>query len=199
MQAGYALGLREDKPLRCELRPTTRLSGRARRGWLVSSRARQGRPGRAALPGRLCPCGQPAETALPPAAPSGRVTRGVDVPLCDDCQQEVRRLSGDEEAGGARLAGRGLAFLIFSWCSFSCCRLVSGGATFLLPLGVAALTAGASTPSSTATTCNTPGQEAGYPRRRPACGFSWRTMTLAFADEAYARQFADKRIPIDRR
>src|SRR5690606_8811416 len=132
--------------------------------------------------------------ALPLRRRLGRVTREVDVPLCDDCQQEVRRLSGDEER--RRKLGwlaAGLAFLIVFLVLFL--LLPSGfpmALRLLLPLGLAALTAGALCTVFRRSSLHyvRPGEQASL-GAGPLSGFSWRTMTLAFADEAYERQFAD--------
>ncbi|NLF63065.1 MAG: hypothetical protein GX579_00535 [Chloroflexi bacterium] len=146
------------------------------------------------FPAACVHCGQPARPALPLRRRLGRVTREVDVPLCDDCQQEVRRLSGDEER--RRKLGwlaAGLAFLIVFLVLFF--LLPSGfpvALRLLLPLGLAALTAGA-----LYTVFRRSSLQYARPEKQAIlaaaqlAGFSWRTMTLAFADEAYARQFAD--------
>lgn len=138
-------------------------------------------------------CGQPAGPALPLRRRLGRVTREVDVPLCGDCQQEVRRLSGDEER--RRKLGwlaAGLAFLFLFLLLFF---LLPAGfpilLRLLLPLGIAALAAGA-----VYSAFRRNSQRYARPEKQAILAaarledFSWRTMTLAFADEAFARRFA---------
>lgn len=138
-------------------------------------------------------CGQPAGPALPVRRRLGRVTREVDVPLCGDCQQEVRRLSGEEERR-QKLGwlAAGLAFLLLFLLLFS---LLPAGfplvLRLLLPLGIAALAAGAVYMAFRRNSLKVarPEKQAILAAAR-LDHFSWRTMTLAFADDAFARQFA---------
>jgi hypothetical protein len=138
-------------------------------------------------------CGQPAGPALPLRRRLGRVTREVDVPLCSDCQQEVRRLSGDEERR-QKLAWlvAGLAFLfLFLLLFFLLPAEFPVVLRLALPLGIAGLAAGG---VHTAFRRNSlqiarPEKQAILAAAR-LTGFSWRTMTLAFADETFARSFA---------
>jgi hypothetical protein len=138
-------------------------------------------------------CGQPAEPALRLRRRIGRVTREVDAPLCADCQQEVRRLSGDEERWQklGRLAA-GLAFLVLFLLLFF--LIVPGlllGLRLLLALAIAGL-AGAAAYSAfrrRSVRYARPQKQAILAAAR-LDGFSWRTMTLAFADEDFAQRFA---------
>lgn len=142
-------------------------------------------------------CGQPAGPALPLRRRLDRVTREVDVPLCDACQQEVRRLSGDEERR-QKLGwlAAGLAFVFLFLLLFFLLPAGFPVALRLLPLGMAALASAA-----IYTVFRRSSLQYARPEKQAILaavrltGFSWRTMTFAFADESYARRFADLNEP----
>ena len=68
------------------------------------------RPGQTLqFPGICVHCSRPASERLPLKKRRGRLTRLIDVPLCDQCAAQLRRKSGEEERLG-RL-GRFVAIL----------------------------------------------------------------------------------------
>ena len=157
------------------------------------------RPGEALrFPAACVSCGQPAGPALPLRRRLGRVTREVDVPLCDDCEREVRRLSADEERRQKLgwLAAGLTFFLLFVLLFFLLPAGFPVALRLLLPLGIAALAAGAVYAAFRRSSLQyaRPEKQAILAAVR-LTGFSWRSMTLAFADEAYARRFADLNEP----
>lgn len=158
----------------------------------VRVKVRPGQPLR--FPAQCVSCGVPAEPGLCLRRRIGRVTREVDVPLCAACQKEVQRLSFDEErwqkqgwlaAGlGFILLLLGLLFLLPAGFPFVYRFLFALGAGGLAAMGIGALF-----------------RQRRLRHARPEkqailaaaqlTDFSWRAMTLAFADETFARRFAE--------
>lgn len=151
------------------------------------------RPGQVVrFPQQCVNCGnEPADT-MRLKKRRGRVTRQIDVPLCADCQQELQRLSGDEERWlrmgwffGAVSFVLGLILLLL---------FLPGWLAFVPRLLLAALIAGAVGLAATL-----------YFRRRSAekarpeklevlnaarlADFSWRATTFEFESEQYAGEF----------
>lgn len=56
-------------------------------------------------------CAHPSKASLGLKKRIGRITRQIDVPLCDDCRGQLRRLSGEEER--VQKLGRLMAGLLF--------------------------------------------------------------------------------------
>lgn len=147
------------------------------------------RPGQAVRFPPLCvACGQPAGERLTLQKRRGQLTRRVDAPLCADCARRLARRSGQEEqlvrlswpaaAGAALLLGLlGLLALPFdAWWLRLLVGLAfgaAGGAFIRWALLRRAMAA--ELPEKTVV------REAAR-----IVDFTWRDMTLAFADEAMA-------------
>ena len=149
------------------------------------------RPGETVRFPPLCvACGQPADERLTLQKRRGQITRRVDVPLCAECARRLARRSGEEErlmrlslpaAVGVALllAVLGLLVLPFDlWWLRLLVGLVAG-------LAGGAIIREALMRRATA---------AELPERRAVreaariVDFTWRDMTLAFADEEIAAQ-----------
>lgn len=163
----------------------------------VRVNVRPGEPLR--FPAQCVHCGTAAEPALRLRRRTGRVTREVDVPLCAECQKEVQRLSFDEER--LRKQGwlaAGLSFLLlFTGLLFVLPAGLSFVYRLLFALGVAGLAA-----IAVVSFFRQRSQRYARPEKQAILAaaklsdFSWRAMTLVFADETFARHFAELNEPI---
>lgn len=163
----------------------------------VRVNVRPGEPLR--FPAQCVYCGTAAEPALRLRRRIQRVTREVDVPLCIDCQNEVRRLSFDEERWQKQgWLAAGLAFLLL----FAGLLVVlPSGLSFvyrlLFALGLAGLAA-----IAILSFFRQRSRRYARPEKKAILAaaqlsdFSWRAMTLVFADETFARRFAELNEPI---
>jgi hypothetical protein len=158
-----------------------------------------GRPGQALrFPAQCIYCGTAAEPALRLRRRIGRVTREIEVPLCSDCHKEVQRLSYDEER-----------WLKQGWLAAGFVLLVLAlGLLFLLPAGITVLLRlllAAGVASLGAIAVLSYFRHSSLARARPEkrailaaaqlTDFSWRAMTFVFADETFARRFAELNEP----
>ncbi len=159
----------------------------------------QVRPGQTVrFPAQCVYCGAAAEPALRLRRRIGRVTREVSAPLCADCQKEVQRLSFDEERWQKQsyLAAGVVALVLFLALLFFLPALLSFALRLLLALALAALAAVAVISAF---------RRHSLSRARPEKqailaaasleSFSWRAMNFVFADEAFARRFAELNEP----
>lgn len=146
------------------------------------------RPGESVrFPNRCVACGRPASERLTMRRRRGQLTRRLDAPLCADCARQAARRSGQEEqllrTGrlAAAVAGVGLfalAALLAGgnwWWRGLAGVVVGGAAAALVWLAFARRAAAAQLPEARAV------REAAQ-----IVDFTWRDMTLAFADEALA-------------
>lgn len=145
------------------------------------------------FPAQCVHCSRPGTPALPLRRRTGRITRIVDVPLCTACQEEVRRLSGEEERWLrlARLAA-GLTVIVLLLLSF---LLLPAALPFLVRLLLALSVAGLAGAALYGYLRRTSLKQA-RPEKQAILAaaemvdFSWRATTFAFADETFARRFA---------
>jgi ABC-type multidrug transport system fused ATPase/permease subunit len=162
----------------------------------VRVKVRPGEPLR--FPAQCVYCGAAAEPALRLRRRMGRVTREVSVPLCDNCQKEVQRLSFDEERWQKQgwLAAALASIVLFVALLFLLPGLLPFGFRLLLALAAAVLAAVAIISEFRRRTRSRarPEKQAILAASRLE-DFSWRAMTLVFADEAFARRFAELNEP----
>lgn len=162
----------------------------------VRVKVRPGQPLR--FPAQCVYCGAAAEPVLRLRRRIGRVTREVSVPLCANCQKEVQRLSFDEERWlkqGWLAAGLAALVLLVGLLLFLP-ALLPFAFRLLLAWAMGALAAVAVISEF---------RRRSLSRARPEKQvvlaaarleeFSWRAMTFVFADEAFARRFAELNEP----
>jgi hypothetical protein len=138
-------------------------------------------------------CSLPASERMPLRKRRGRLTRLIDVPLCEQCAAELRRKSGEEE----RLdrIGRFVSALLTIVTVILAFALLPGGLPFLLRLFIALLVAAFAGLLALA-----------YFRRRSLAAahpekldilasarishFTWRATTFYFDNDDFSRRFA---------
>ncbi len=146
------------------------------------------RPGESVrFPNRCVACGQPATERLTLHNRRGQLTRRLDAPLCADCARQLARRSGREEqlrrTGALVAAVAGLVALL------AVAALV-GGAWWLR--GLLGVIAGGAVAALVWALFRRRADAAQLPETRAVreaariVDFTWRDMTLAFADEAMA-------------
>lgn len=159
------------------------------------------RPGQALrFPAQCVYCGAAAEPALRLRQRIGRVTREVHAPLCADCQQEVRRLSFDEERWQKQgWLAAGLVFLLLvAAVVLLFPGAISLGYRILFALGVGGLAVLAvlSFFRQRSLRHARPEKQAILAAAQ-LTDFTWQAMTLRFADESYARRFSELNEPME--
>lgn len=139
------------------------------------------------FPNRCVACGQPATERLTLRNRRGQLTRRLDAPLCGDCGRQLARRSGREEqlrrAGGLAAAAAGFGLLVAvvvlaggAWWLRGGLGLLAGGAVAWLVWWLSGRRAeAAQLPETCAVRASA-----------QLVDFSWRDITLAFADEAIA-------------
>jgi len=152
------------------------------------------RPGRSLDFPPLCVnCSRPAGGQMPLKKRQGRLTRYIDVPLCDQCAAELRRKSGEEERLG-RL-GRFVAALAAIVLLVPGLVLLPGGMPFLLRLLVAILLASLAGLLVLAY-FRQRSLAAAHPEKLAILAsagmthFSWRATTFHFDNDDFARRFS---------
>ncbi len=146
------------------------------------------RPGESVrFPNRCVACGQPATERLTLHNRRGQLTRRLDAPLCADCARQLARRSGREEqlrrTGALVAAVAGLVALL------AVAALV-GGAWWLR--GLLGAAAGGVAAALVWALFRRRADAAQLPETRAVreaariVDFTWRDMTLAFADETMA-------------
>lgn len=146
------------------------------------------RPGESVrFPNRCVACGQPATERLTLHNRRGQLTRRLDAPLCADCARQLARRSGREEqlrrTGALVAAVAGLVALL------AVAALV-GGAWWLR--GLLGVIAGGAVAALVWALFRRRADAAQLPETRAVreaariVDFTWRDMTLAFADETMA-------------
>jgi hypothetical protein len=157
------------------------------------------RPGRALrFPGICVRCSQAAGERLTVSKRAGRLTRLIELPLCNDCYREVNGQSGEEErlqrigriaSIGAPLLALLLVFLLLPDTLAPWLRL---GAGLLLALFVFQILRAVFRRSSL---------KAARPEKLAildsACmvDFSWRATTFEFGNEVFAERFSELNEP----
>lgn len=139
-------------------------------------------------------CGQGATGWLPLRRRKGPVTREIKVPLCTECQQQLGRLSGEEErwrqlgwlfGGLALIVGSLLFFFLWpAWLPLLLrilLTLLAGGAS-----GAAVLFA-----FRRASLKHARPEKVAVLHAANLGDFNWRTTTLEFERDAYAKAFQD--------
>lgn len=137
-------------------------------------------------------CAQPAAAKMGLRRRIGRVTRLVDVPVCDDCHYELRRRSAEEE----RLQKLGwlVSAVLFLLLEAIALFLTPAGLGLGLRLLLAALVALIPT-SLVFWLFGRASARAELPSKRAIrqsatiANFSWRATTFAFDNEDFAEQF----------
>ncbi len=123
----------------------------------------------------------------------GRLTRLIDVPLCDQCASELRRKSGEEERLG-RL-GRFVTAVVAAVTLVLVFALLPGG----MPLGLRLLVAfllSALAGLLVLTYFRQRSLDAAHPKKRAILAsarmthFSWRATTFHFDNDEFAQRFA---------
>ena len=158
--------------------------------YLVKIKARPDQP--VHFPPLCVHCTQPAVGKMGLRRRIGRVTRMIDVPLCKECQYELRRRSGDEErlykigwlVSGVLflLAVAILLLLTPSEFGFGLRLLLSATAALLLATAVFALFRRASSRAELPT-------KQAIRQAAQIANFSWRATTFEFMNETFADQF----------
>jgi hypothetical protein len=139
-------------------------------------------------------CSRPANEKLRLRKRIGRTTRLQDVPLCTECFQETRRLSGEEERliRLGRLAG-GLSAVVTATIAL----IVLAG---VLPLPIAlipALVFGGLAAAGILALFRRRTADAARPEKRAIqasaamADFSWRATTFDFENESFASRFSE--------
>lgn len=152
------------------------------------------RPGRDLVFPAICVhCSRPASEQMPLKKRRGRLTRLIDVPLCDQCASELRRKSGEEE----RLdrLGRFVAAVVAVVTLMLVFALLPGG----MPLGLRLLVAFLLSLLAgilVLTYFRQRSAAAAHPEKRAILTsarmthFSWRATTFLFDNDDFARHFA---------
>lgn len=146
------------------------------------------RPGETVrFPNRCVACGQPATERLTLHNRRGQLTRRLDAPLCADCARQLARRSGREEQ--LRRTGALVAVVAGVVALLAVATLV-GGAWWLR--GLLGAVAGGVAAALVWAFFRRRADAARLPETRAVreaaqiVDFTWRDMTLAFADEAMA-------------
>lgn len=146
------------------------------------------RPGETVrFPNRCVACGQPATERLTLHNRRGQLTRRLDAPLCADCARQLARRSGREEQ--LRRTGALVAVVAGVVALLAVAALV-GGAWWLR--GLLGAVAGGVAAALVWAFFRRRADAARLPETRAVreaaqiVDFTWRDMTLAFADEAMA-------------
>ena len=151
------------------------------------------------FPGLCVHCGQPAPAAMTIRKRIGRVTRLIDVPLCRNCAQEVRRLSADEER--LQKIGRLASAALFLLTLGAAVWLTPAGMSFLLRLLVG-LSAAAGVTAVSLHFFHRAQANAARPEKKAIrqsaqiATFSWRAATFNFADETFTERFQEINEPL---
>lgn len=149
------------------------------------------RPGeKVRFPGRCVACGRPATERQTLTKRRGQVSRRLDVPLCADCARQWSRRSGEEERlrRAARIAAVAVALLLFTLIAVSLSGLLPIGWVRLPVAAGIALVGGWLTLSA----LQRRAEAAALPETRAVReaarldDFTWRDMTLTFANEEIA-------------
>lgn len=151
------------------------------------------RPGRSlAFPNICVHCSRPASERMSLKKRRGRLTRLIDVPLCDQCAAELRRKSGEEERLG-RL-GRFVAVLVAIVILLLGFVLLPGGTPLVLRLLIAVLLsvlAGllvlAYFQQRSLASANP--EKLAILASASLTHFSWRATTFHFENDDFARRF----------
>lgn len=146
------------------------------------------RPGETVrFPNRCVACGQPATERLTLHNRRGQLTRRLDAPLCADCARQLARRSGREEQ--LRRTGALVAVVAGVVALLAVATLVDGAWWLRGLLGAAA---GGVAAALVWAFFRRRADAARLPETRAVreaaqiVDFTWRDMTLAFADEAMA-------------
>ena len=156
----------------------------------ITLRVRPGDPVR--FPNRCVACGQPATERHTLQTKRGQVTRRLDAPLCAECARNLARRSGREEQ--LLRTGR-LAAAVSGVMLFALAALLVGGNLWLR--GLAGLVAGGAAAALVWWLFRRRAAAAQLPETRAVreaariVDFSWREMSLAFANEAVAAAVAE--------
>lgn len=145
------------------------------------------------FPGVCVHCTRPAGEGMTLRKRIGRLTRLVDVPVCADCAQTLRRRSGEEE----RLERIGyvataVVFLLVAAVVYGLlpplALILRGGAAVIL--GVLVASAVRAYFQGAALKAARPEKRAILESARLA-NFSWRATTFEFSNEAFVERFVD--------
>ena len=151
------------------------------------------------FPGLCVHCAQPGATPMTVRKRAGRATRLVDVPLCADCAQELRRKAGEEErlerigwaAGGLK------AVLLFAFTLL----LTPDGLALGLRLLIGAMT-GLGLGTAVLFTFRRLALKKALPAKKAIRqsaqidAFSWRPTPFTFANESFYVRFRELNRPL---
>ena len=158
--------------------------------YLVKIKARPNQP--VHFPPLCVHCAQPATGKMGLRHRIGRVTRMIDVPVCYECQYELRRRSGNEEQ--LQKLGWLLSGILFLLALAIFLILTPGEMGFGLRLLIAALASGVLAAfvfllfrraSSRAERL----EKQAIRQSAQIANFSWRATTFEFMNETFADQF----------
>lgn len=146
------------------------------------------------FPGVCANCGQPAPETMTVRQRNGRVTREIDIPVCVDCLGHASRTSAAEEqlTKISRLVA-GVSFLSITILVL----LFTSGAMPLWQRVLLVLVLGGAAALAAYRLVQPAIEKAALPEKQAVRdavqirSFSWRTTTLAFADEAFAERFRE--------
>jgi hypothetical protein len=137
-------------------------------------------------------CAQPAAAKMGLHRRIGRITRMIDVPLCQDCQYELRRRSSEEERlQKLGMVVSGILFLLVLAVSLILTPVELGfGLRFLMAALVALVLAGGLLLffRRASARAELPAKQA-IRQSVQIANFSWRATTLEFVNETFADQF----------
>ncbi len=151
------------------------------------------------FPGLCVHCGRPAPAAMPIHKRIGRTTRIIDVPLCPDCAQELRRQSADEER--LQKIGRLVGAALFLLTLAVVILFTPASLAFLLRLLIGLLAAAGVTAVSrhffrrAQANAARPEKKA-IRQSAQIAAFSWRATTFNFENETFTERFKEINEPL---
>ncbi len=146
------------------------------------------------FPGLCVHCGQPAPAAMPIRKRIGRTTRLINVPLCPDCAQQIRRQSADEER--LQKIGRLVSAALFLLTLAVVILLTPASLAFILRLLIG-LSAAAGVTAVSLHFFRRAQTNAALPEKKAVrqsaqiATFSWRATTFNFENETFTERFKE--------
>jgi hypothetical protein len=144
------------------------------------------------FPGLCVHCAQPATEWMGLKRQIGRITRLIDVPLCHDCRQHLKYLSGEEER--LQKLSRLLALLALV-LTMAVVLLLTPAAMALVLRLLIGLLGGLAASEMMLILFRRAQLRAALPLKKEIqdsariVGFSWRATTFEFANETFAERF----------
>jgi len=151
------------------------------------------------FPGLCVHCGQPAPASMPIRKRIDRTTRLINVPLCLDCAQELRRQSADEER--LQKIGRLVSATLFLLTLAVVILLTPVSLAFILRL-LTGLLAAAGVTAVSLHLFRRAQANAARPEKKAIrqsaqiAAFSWRATTFNFENETFTERFKEINEPL---